>query len=126
LAEGIAAIDAPKGTVLLRRGDTSNGFYVVVFGQVKLCLQTANGDEKVVGLRGRGESFGESAMFLDQPYRISAESLMDSKLIHISKQTVLAEIERDPRFARRIIAGLCRRVSHFINDVEGYTLRSGT
>ena len=65
-------------------------------------------------------------MFLDQPYRISAESLTDSKLIHISKGTVLAEIERDPRFACRIIASLSRRLSHFMNDVEGYTLRSGT
>ena len=126
LAAGIAVIDAPKGSVLLRRGDACNGFHVVVFGQVKLCLQTVRGDEKVVGLLGRGDSFGESAMFLNEPYRICAEALADSKLIHVSKATVLAEIERDARFAHRIITGLSQRLSRFITDVEGYTLRSGT
>lgn len=126
LADGIVAIDAPKGTVLLRRGDACVGIHVVVFGQVKLCLQTVRGDEKVVGLLGRGETFGESAMFLNERYRICAESLTDSKLLHIAKATVLAEIEHDARFACRIIASLSKRLSHFISHVEGYTLHSGT
>lgn len=96
LAGEITAVDAPKGTVLLRRGDPCLGFHVVVFGQVKLCLQTVRGDEKVVDLLDRGESFGESTMFLDRPYRITAEALTDSKLLHLCKSVVLAEVEREP------------------------------
>ena len=46
LAQGMAAIDAPKGMVLLRRGDTCAGFHVVVFGQVKLCLQLCEATTK--------------------------------------------------------------------------------
>src|SRR3954463_10494388 len=54
LAAGINAVDAPKGTVIVRRGDSCVGFHVVVFGRVKLCLQTQRGDEKVVDLLTRG------------------------------------------------------------------------
>ena len=125
LVRGITVIAAPKGTVLVRRGDACTGLHIVVSGQVKLCLQALRGNEKVIGLLGLGESFGESAMFLDQPYRHTAEALLDSRLVHVSKATVLAGIERDPRFAYRVIARLSQRLSHFINEVETFTLRSG-
>lgn len=126
VAAGVDAVNAPKGTVLLRRGDPCTGFHVVVFGQIKLSLQTPRGDEKVVELVGRGQSFGESAMFLNHAYRLTAQALTDSKLIHLPKAVVLAEIDRDAMFAHRIIDGLSQRLSHLIGDVEAYTLRSGT
>lgn len=126
LAAGIQAVDAPKGTVLARRGESCAGFYVIVFGQVKLALQAQRGNEKIVELLGRGQTFGEFAMFLDQPYRATAETLVDSKLLHIPKSTAVAELERDPAFARRVIAALCRRLSRLFAEIEGYTLRNGT
>lgn len=126
LASGITAIDAPKGTIIVRRGDPCVGFHVVVFGTVKLGLQTPRGQEKVIDLVSRGQSFGESAMFLGRAYRVSAETLTDSKLLQLPRTLVLAQIARDTAFAQRIIDGLCRRLSDLIGDVEGYTLRSGT
>ena len=36
------------------------------------------------------------------------------------------EIERDPAFARKMLAGLSRRLHGLIGDVESYSLRSGT
>jgi CRP-like cAMP-binding protein len=98
----------------------------VVFGQIKLSLYTPRGDEKVVDLLGRGQTFGESAMFVGRPYRITAEALVDSKLLHLSKETVLAELQREPLFAKSVIERLSRRLNSLIEDVEGYTLRSGT
>ncbi|MGZ5140124.1 MAG: Crp/Fnr family transcriptional regulator [Burkholderiales bacterium] len=125
-ATGIKAIDVPKGSVFLRRGDPCTGFHVVVYGQVKLSLQTPRGDEKVVELLTRGHTFGEAPMFLDELYRYTAECLADTKLLHVAKSAVLSELERDPAFARRIIASLSLRLSHLIDDLEGCTLRSGT
>lgn len=126
LLAGVTTIDAPRGTVLFRRGDACSGFHVVVIGFLKLCLQKPGGDEKVVALVGRGESFGEPEMFLDQPYRVCAQSLVDTQLIHVAKETVARELERAPQFASRIIAGLSSRLNQYLDDVEGYTLRSGT
>jgi CRP-like cAMP-binding protein len=47
-------------------------------------------------------------------------------LLHVSKEVVFEEIDRDPKFARRMIAGLSRRLHHLISDVESYSLRSAT
>jgi CRP-like cAMP-binding protein len=126
IAGGMTPLDIPKGGVIVRRGEPCLGIHVVVFGQVKLSLHTPRGDEKVVDLLVRGQTFGESAMFVGRPYRITAEALVDSKLLHLSKDTVLAEVHREPRFAQSVIERLSRRLNSLIEDVEGYTLRSGT
>ena len=126
IASKTLAIDAPRGTVLLRRGDPCRGFHVIVFGRIKLVLQSPQGGEKVVELMGPGQSFGEALMFIEEPYLVTAETIDDSKLLHVDREIVFAEIDRDPRFARRMLAGLSWRLHHLMIDVESYTLRSGT
>ena len=126
LAAGSVEIDAPRGTVLVHCGDACRGFHIVIFGQVKLALQAPGGGEKVVELIGPGMSFGEPVMFLDKPYMVNATTLADSLLLHVAREVVYAEIERDPGFAGRIIAGLSRRLHHLIGDLEAVSLHSGT
>ena len=126
IAAGVTPIDVPKGGVIVRRGEPCQGMHVVVYGQVKLSLYAPRGDEKVVDLLARGQTFGESAMFVGQPYRITAAALVDTKLLHLSKETVFAEVRREPLFAGSVIERLSRRLNALLEDVEGYTLRSGT
>jgi CRP/FNR family transcriptional regulator, dissimilatory nitrate respiration regulator len=56
---------------------------------------------------------------------VYAQTLADTLLLHISKTVVFEEIERQPRFARRMIAGLSRRLHGLIGDLEAYSLHSG-
>jgi CRP-like cAMP-binding protein len=126
IAAGSMQVDAPRGTVLFHRGDPCSGFHVVISGQVKLALQAPKGGEKVIELIGPGQSFGEAVMFLGKPHMVSATTLIDSLLLHIASEVMLAEIARDPGFARRVIAGLSRRLHHLIGDLEAVSLRSGT
>jgi CRP-like cAMP-binding protein len=126
IAGGTAQIRAPAGTLLFRRGDPSTGFHVIVYGQVKLAFGGADGAEKVVEILGPGASFGEAVMFLDKPYVVFAETLADSLVLAIGKTAIFAELERNPRFARRMLAGLAQRLHHLVQDLEAYTLRSGT
>ena len=111
--------------MVFRMGQPCNEFHVVVTGQVKLFVLAPSGQEKVVELIGPGQSFGEAIMFTDRPYILSAQVLADSLLLTVSKQTVLAEIERDHRFALRMLAGMARRLHGLVHDVEAYALHSG-
>lgn len=126
IAAGTAQVRAPAGTILFRRGEPCAGFHVVVYGQVKLAFGAADGSEKVVEILGPGSSFGEAVMFLDKPYVVFAETLADSLLLSIGKQAIFAELERNPRFARKMLAGLAQRLHRLVHDLEAYTLRSGT
>ena len=46
-------------------------------------------------------------------------------LVHVSKETVFAELDGDPTFARKMIAGLSSRLHALVRDLEGYCLSSG-
>jgi len=123
---GTRRVECARGDVLFRRGDACEGFHLVIFGQVKLAFNSQNGAEKVVEVMGPGQSFGEAVMFLDRPYPVYAQALADTLLLCVAKNVVFAEIERDPKFARKMISGLSRRLHGLVADLETYTLRSGT
>jgi len=113
-----------KGEMLFQKGDAPKGFFVVVFGQIKLAFPSSQGNEKVVQILGPRQSFGEAVMFMDRPYPVFAEGLVDSLLLHIGSSTVFELLERDPLFARRMLAGLSLRLHSLVHDVETYSLRS--
>lgn len=126
IAAGTREVHASRGDILFHKGDPCEGFHFVIFGQVKLAFTSPSGAEKVLELMGPGQSFGEAVMFVDQPYPVYAQVLLDTLLLHISKSVVFEEIERDRLFARRIISGLSRRLHNLVVDLEAHTLRSAS
>jgi CRP-like cAMP-binding protein len=126
IAAGTREQHAARGDVLFHKGDPCEGFHMVVYGHVKLAFTSASGNEKVVELIGPGQSFGEALMFMEKPYVVYAQALADSLLLHIAKAVVFEEIEREPAFARKMIAGLSRRLHGLVSDLESYLLHSGT
>jgi CRP/FNR family transcriptional regulator, dissimilatory nitrate respiration regulator len=126
IAAGTMELQVPRGEIIFNRGDPCTGFHLVVYGQVKLAFISRQGGEKVVEIVGPGHSFGEALMFMDTPYVLMAQALADTMLLHVAKNVVFAEIGRDPNFARKMLAGLSRRLHGLISDVESYSLQSGS
>jgi CRP-like cAMP-binding protein len=125
IAQGCSLRRLVRGDMVFRVGDPCQEFHVVVTGQVKLFVLSPAGQEKVVDLISPGQSFAEAIMFTDRPYILSAQALADTVLLEVSKRAVLAEIERDHRFALRMLAGLSRRMHQLVRDVEAYALHTG-
>ena len=126
IAAATTEMNIPRGEILFQKGDACVGFHLVIYGQVKLSFVTPQGSEKVVEIVGPGFSFGEALMFMERPYVVMAQTLADSMLLHVGKEAVFDELERDPRFAKRMLAGLSRRLHGLIGDVEANSLQSGT
>jgi CRP-like cAMP-binding protein len=125
LAEGCTLRRLARGEAVFRVGDPCEEFHVTVIGQVKLFALSPGGQEKVIELIGPGGTFAEALMFTGQPYIVSAQAVTDALVLSVSKDAVLAEIELDPRFSLRMLAGVSRRLHGLVRDVESYTLHSG-
>ena len=126
IARHTTELHVARGEIIFRQGDPSTGFHCVIYGRVKLAFASPQGGEKVVEIVGPGNSFGEAVMFMDKPYIVSTQALVDTMLLHIAKPAVFDELERTPRFARKMLAGLSQRLHGLISDVEAYSLNSGT
>lgn len=125
LALGCQLRRLSRADTVFRVGEPCEEFHVTVTGQIKLFAISPMGQEKVVELVGPGNSFAEALMFTGKPYIINAQALTDTLLLTVSKAAVVGEIERDPRFAMRMLAGISRRLHGLVHDVEAYALHSG-
>lgn len=115
-----------KGEMLFQKGDAARGFFVVVWGQIKLAFPSPQGNEKVVQVIGPRQSFGEAVMFMDRSYPVFAEAVTDAMVLHIPRKMVIELLERDTSFALAMLAGLSIRLHSLVHDVESYSLRSST
>jgi len=125
LAAGSSLRSIERGQPVFRQGEPCEHFHVVAGGQVKLFVISPAGQEKIVELVGPGGSFAEALMFLGKPCMVSAQALVDTLLVSVSRQAVMAELGRDHQFALRMLAGLSRRLHGLVHDVQAYALQNG-
>ncbi|MBS1143248.1 MAG: Crp/Fnr family transcriptional regulator [Proteobacteria bacterium] len=125
IARGTREIHTDKGEILFHKGDPCNGFHLLVYGQIKLAFTSSQGSEKVVEIISQGQSFGEAIMFMEKPYIVFAQALTDCLLLHVSKNVVFEELQRDHNLCRKMLAGMAMRLHQLMNDVESYSLHSG-
>lgn len=120
LARRATEQQAPAGTAIVRRGERLAGLMVVRYGLVKLALQGDSG--RVLRLVGAGESFGEAALFLDQPFPVDATAVTDTALLAVPAAPLLDLFERDSRFARALLTGVCQRFEAMVAEFESLTV----
>ena len=114
-----------RGQTLFRKGDTATGMYVVVYGEIKLIASTPVRGRRLAGIVGPGQSLGEPVMFLERPALVDAQAAGDALLLHLPKQAVFDEIDRNPKFARRMIAGLSQRIESLVRELDRQAQGSG-
>jgi CRP-like cAMP-binding protein len=118
LAAATRRVTVARGERIFQRGDDPLGLYVVVYGQVRLLGRARGGGVRLAGVVEAGHSFGDAVMFLQRPALVDAEAATDALLLLLPKDAVFAEIEHNPRFARRLIAGLSARLEALVQQQE--------
>lgn len=111
-------VHARRGTLVARSGEPPPGLMAVGYGLVKLSLGAGG---KVLRLVGPGETFGEAVLFLEQPLPVDVTALCDTLVVVLPGEPLLALLERDPRFARALLASLCQRLHALVADFESAT-----
>jgi MFS family permease len=94
LARGLAELEAPAGTAVIREGEPGDRFYVVADGELEV---SAAGRE--LRTLGRGEGFGEIALLENVPRTATVTALTDSRLYTLDKPSFLASVSSHPRAA---------------------------
>ncbi|MBL8287083.1 MAG: Crp/Fnr family transcriptional regulator [Rubrivivax sp.] len=114
-----------RGERLFSKGDAAEAMYVVVHGEIRLVARSAARGERLTGVAGPGQSFGEPVMFLQRPAVVDAEAASDALVLRLPREAVFEEIERNPRFARHVIAGLSQRIESLVRELDRRALGGG-
>jgi len=116
----------PRNTTLFLQGDMASRFYVVLDGWAKLFRTSEDGDETVIGVFPRGESFAEAAIFDKATYPVTAATVEAARLLVIPAAPFIRELSEHGDYALRMLASLSRHTRRLVRQVEQLTLKSST
>jgi CRP-like cAMP-binding protein len=105
-----------RDEVIFREGEASANAYMVVQGHVELTRRGTQGPV-LVGLLGPLDFFGETALFDDTPYDVTARAAEKSRIRVVSRPMLVEWLNTEPGAANRIgtmLAERLRAVHHLI------------
>lgn len=126
IADAAIPLAATRGKIILKPGDTCDGFFVVVYGRVAVALRSDTGAEKVIELLGTGQALGLPGLFSETGSRTEARALSDSKLLMIPRELVFAELSENPAFSRSLLAYVSASLHRLLVDLEACTMQTAT
>lgn len=112
-----------KGEMIFLDGDSSNGFYLVVSGMVKIFKLSSEGKEQILHFFGPGEPIGEVPVFSGRPFPANAEALNPCELIFIPRQDFVNLIRGNPSLSLNMLAVLSMRLREFTVQIESLSLK---
>lgn len=114
-----------EGETVFRQGDPANAFFIVIEGWVKLYRITMSGDEAVIYLFSKGDSFAEAVAFTGQPYPATAETVSKARIVRIPASHVVKCIRTMPDIALAMIASTSQHLHHLVLQVEQLKAQTG-
>lgn len=113
-----------KDKLLFLKGDRPTGLFAVLAGTIKLACQSPRGKEKVIGLPGPGQVFGEAALLLDCPYPFAASALTPARLLHVDGQALRELVACSSAMAHRMLSHVSDGICTIIGDLEDVRMRA--
>jgi CRP/FNR family transcriptional regulator, dissimilatory nitrate respiration regulator len=115
-----------RNTVLFIHGQPAERFYVVLEGWVKLFRETLDGQESVIAVFTRGESFAEAAMARLKSYPVSAAAATDARLLTVPNRMFMAAVERDKALTMNLMDAMSMHLHGLVGQVEDLAAKSTT
>ena len=85
--------------------------FVVLAGRLRVFVEEANGDERMVGEVGRGECVGEMGVLIGGPRSATARAVRDSELVRLSPEAFEALVHEHPGILTRLTRTIVRRLN---------------
>jgi len=130
--ETVEHIIAPATAVMLkaqecifRQGDPATAFFITISGWVKLYRITPAGEETVIDIMTKGDSFAEAVAFTGNRYLATAEAVGDARIVRIPADHIVRCIRESPDIALAMIASTAQHLRHLFQQVEQLKAQSG-
>jgi CRP-like cAMP-binding protein len=109
----------PAGAVIVRQGDTSMSFYVVLSGRVRVVRHSAGDDAVDIVEEGPGSFFGEMGVIDDLPRAATVVALDPTECGLLAKWDFQRELSADPGIALSLISVLNTRIRTLEDRLTG-------
>jgi CRP-like cAMP-binding protein len=110
---------------IMRQGEPATAFFIVIDGWIKLYRSTLSGDEAVIEVMTKGDSFAEAAAFTGSRYIASGEAVATARVARVPADHLVKCIYENPIVASSMIASISTHMHHLVQQVEHLKVQSG-
>ena len=113
---GFPTLELGPGEVLFREGDAGDGAYLIVSGRVSISKRTPQGEQQLTTLEA-GETFGEIAVFAEQPRTATVSAVEPTTLRFLRRAEIEAELAKVAPWVGGMITTLANRFTDLNAEV---------
>ncbi|MFC4116522.1 Crp/Fnr family transcriptional regulator [Nonomuraea zeae] len=109
-----------SGQIIFHQGDPGESLYVLLDGLVKVVFTTEHGDEIVLNMLGRGDTFGEMALLDGSPRSASIVTVRPAWVFALPRARLLELMREHPGLADeflRMLGHMVRRLTDQAADL---------
>ena len=114
-----------RGETVFMQGEEAQVIHIVLDGWVKLYRIARNGNEAIVNVFTRSQSFGEAVAFQHETYPVSAEAVTACKLMQISTRSLIAMMKEEPELCVSVLASTFRHLHELVSQLEQIKAQTG-
>ncbi|TNE37102.1 MAG: cyclic nucleotide-binding domain-containing protein [Alphaproteobacteria bacterium] len=115
-----------RKTTLFVKGEQADRFYLVLEGWVKLTRESLEGQESIISVFAKGETFAEAAVFSRQGYPVNAITVSQCRLLVVPASSTFRAIKENSEYALNIVASMARHMHNLVKQIEQLSVQSST
>jgi CRP-like cAMP-binding protein len=100
----------PKGKMVFREGETPSHLVCLISGQVKVFKEGIAGRDWIARMVNSAELLGYRALFGEESYNVSAQTIQDSVVCRIDKEAIFTVLKRNHNLVFDIMKMLAKEL----------------
>src|SRR6185503_10429590 len=113
----------PRGTVIIREGDSGDAAYMIVAGHCR-AYRTVGSEQETLAVMEPGDVFGEMALLLEEPRAATVEAMDPVTLLVLDKTTMTEGLGIDG-WTSALVRALAQRFRDLEQQVRSSGMRRG-
>jgi CRP-like cAMP-binding protein len=115
----------PSGDTLFSQGDEAKSFFIVLDGWIKVFRVTYAGDEAVIGIFTKGQTFAEAVAIVAGEYPATGETITPTRHIRVPCDRLRNRIRAKPDIGLSMIAATAQHLQLLVRQIEQLKAQTG-
>jgi CRP/FNR family cyclic AMP-dependent transcriptional regulator len=112
----------PKHTTVFREGDEGDALFIIKQGLVKISKGSQDGRIKTLAILKPGDIFGEMSVLTNERRTATAETLLETRCMHLDKVSFITLHKKNPGIGLQIIRTLIERLTQANRQIKNLAL----
>jgi len=123
IASFISLRKVGKNELIFSEGQKASSFFAIISGRLKIYKLSAEGQEHILEIHGKGDLVAEAAIFDKETYPAYCQAMEDSLLLRVPKVEFIEFVRKNPDASIQIMHSYSKRMRRLVKMLEELSMQ---